>query len=75
MKTKPTQEARDRELRRTLLIENHGTPEEQKDNLVSEILRYFESPDNWPMTDGERIAFIRRVYGLARNIKATEQQP
>lgn len=61
-----------KDLRRNLLIESYGSPDKQKNTLVSDILNAFVSPDRWPMTDTERIALIRRWHTQARTIYNTE---
>lgn len=61
-----------RRLRKALLLEDHGTPNEQKDALVNEILNCFQDPAKWPLTDTERIELLKMLYGKARWIPETE---
>lgn len=63
----------ERTLRRAMLIENHGTAEAQKTVLVGAILTAFQDPNKWPMTDGERLELLRRIYRMAQCIRETEQ--
>jgi len=60
-------------VRKNLLIEAHGPPDEQMEKLVCAILNQFEDPELWPMDDGSRIAFLKRVYADARRIRETER--
>jgi hypothetical protein len=59
--------------RSVTLKQTYGTPQEQKDKLVRKILERFQNPKHWPMTDAERCAFLREIYGNAQTIRATEE--
>lgn len=61
-----------RRLRKTILLQDKGTPDEQKNNLVDAILETFGNPDKWPMDDGSRICFLKELYRRAQTIRETE---
>ena len=42
-------------------------PASNQDSLRDLILATFENPESWPMTDGQRIALLRRLYRIAKN--------
>lgn len=60
-------------LRASVLKSDYGDPSYQKDQLVNRILGAFESPDKWPMTDGERVSLLKNLWNDARLIRSTEQ--
>lgn len=57
----------------TLQVENHGTPEEQKEALVNAIMDAFQNPQQWPTTDADRITLLRKLYGMAYEVRRTER--
>jgi hypothetical protein len=59
-------------LRASMLAHEHGDPAEQKNNLVDDILGMFNHPNEWPMTDSERIGLLKHLYRQARKIRDTE---
>lgn len=61
-----------REVQQNILIEDNGSPEDQKNALVDEILDTFCNPDQWPMDDGSRICFLKKLYRRAQTIRTTE---
>lgn len=46
-----------------------GFAQAKMENLVSFILSRFQDPNNWPMTDAERISLLRDIYQQAKAIK------
>jgi hypothetical protein len=40
--------------------------------LVDEIMGYFTSPMSWPLTNQDRVRFVRWVYSLAKEIDESE---
>lgn len=42
---------------------------EQMRELVLWIMAYFEEPANWPLTDAERVIFVRSVHFRAKKIR------
>jgi hypothetical protein len=63
----------DPRIRAALIVSNYGTPENQKDVLVTEILDVFTNPQQWPMSDTDRIELLRRWYRSAQRIRETEK--
>ena len=59
------------ELRKALIHRQHGTPLEQKDALVNDILETCCDPSKWPLTDLERIECLRLWYRKAMRIRNT----
>ena len=59
----------DDEIRRTLIQAEYGTPAEQKDKLVDDILATCSQPELWPLTDAERVTVLRRWCQMARRIR------
>jgi hypothetical protein len=47
--------------------------DEQKDDLVKDILTTFGNPAQWPMTDAERCMALRKWYRMAVDIQAAER--
>jgi len=60
-------------LRKGLLQSANGTPEHQKNELVDDILKAFSNPEHWPVTDGERVKLLRRLYTRCVKIRDTEE--
>ncbi len=58
-------------VRKSLLLEK-GTPEEQRKALVDDVISAFENPNQWPLTDTERIILLRRWCSMAQTIRKTE---
>lgn len=56
-----------------IMVDDHGTPEEQRINLVNELERHFTDPEKWPLTDEQRISFIKLAYQRVKHLRATEQ--
>jgi hypothetical protein len=50
------------------MLEQHGTPNAQKDELVEFILSTCQDPRKWPLTDAERIEFLKQTYERTRRI-------
>jgi hypothetical protein len=59
-------------LRASMLAHEHGDPAEQKNKLVADILGMFDHPNEWPLTDSERIGLLKHLYRQARKIRDTE---
>ncbi len=60
-------------IRKALLLQTNGPIDAQKDALVDEIISVFSQPEKWPMTDGDRIALLKRLYSRAVRIRTTER--
>lgn len=41
-------------------------PDPDPDPLRDLIVASFENPESWPMTDGQRIALLQRLYWIAK---------
>lgn len=59
-------------LKKSILTEQHGAPEQQKEELVDFIISAFGTPATWPLTSEEQARFMREVYQKALNIRRTE---
>lgn len=55
-----------------LLSQRGGTVEERHQNLVNTILRTFQEPASWPLTDTERCRLLRELYRQARHLRLLE---
>ncbi len=62
----------ERKLAKALILEDCGTPEKQKEDLVDAILDIFGTPDRWPLTDAERTDVLKRLFKMATNIRRSE---
>ncbi len=60
-------------MKAAVLKDTNGSPDEQKEELVQTIIRAFGDPDKWPLTDAERITFIKTLYKRCRTIRDTER--
>lgn len=59
-------------LRRSILVGDHGTVEDQTKELIDEILQTFQDPDKWPMTDPDRIELLKHLYRRVQIIEKTK---
>lgn len=46
----------------------------QLESLLGMVTSRCEEPQNWPLTDDQRVAFIRDLYELARQIRQYKRQ-
>lgn len=55
----------EKHVRHHLLIDQHGSLSEQDRAIRAKILMAFRTPEQWPMTDTERVELLRNLYAMA----------
>jgi len=56
-------------IRKAVRKEIYGEVQKQLLMLAAEIIEAFETPDQWPMTDADRCALLKRLYSKAKTIR------
>jgi len=62
----------DKATRNRMWLHENGGSDKQRKELVFSILDMCENPDVWPLTDAERIDFLRFCYRKAKSIRTAE---